>query len=189
MLYIDVIRPSLEILTLCTANYLFLSWTNLTFFVSINTHTHSEALCSVEEKALGCTEPVTEITSRSRKLMLLWSRSRLVRRADILTAIWADCLDNGILYISHLCRPPWPVTGIALFLLFYFLTDTLYISTYVNVYIYIIMNDPKYLTIHTVYVSTLICPLKMTESVVYLLTYVSTGVKFWSVMSIVYHTT
>jgi hypothetical protein len=29
--YIDVIRPSLEILTLCTANYLFLSWSNLTF--------------------------------------------------------------------------------------------------------------------------------------------------------------
>jgi hypothetical protein len=49
MLYIDVIRPSLEILTHCAANYLFLSLSDLTFFV---THTHIEALCSVEDKAL-----------------------------------------------------------------------------------------------------------------------------------------
>jgi hypothetical protein len=57
-----------------------------------------------------------------------------------------------------------------------------------GVYTYI-MNDKAYLTIHIVYVSTLICPLKMTESVFYLLIYASTEVKFLSVMSIGYHMT
>jgi hypothetical protein len=52
MLYIDVIRPSLEILTLCTANFLFLSLSNLPFFVTIKTQTHIGALCSVEDNAL-----------------------------------------------------------------------------------------------------------------------------------------
>jgi hypothetical protein len=55
MLYIDVIRASLEILTLCTPNYLFLLLTKLDFFfvtIKTHTHTHIEALCSVEYKAL-----------------------------------------------------------------------------------------------------------------------------------------
>jgi hypothetical protein len=40
------------------------------------------------------------------------------------------------------------------------------------------MNHKTYLTIHTVYVSTSTCSLKITVTVVYVLTYVSTEVKF-----------
>jgi hypothetical protein len=84
-------------------------------------------------------------------------------------------------------RPHNPIDFYGLlreYLYFYFFTylrDILYILAYVYGYMYIyiyIMNDKTYPMIHTVYVSTLICPLKMTESVVYLLTYVVTEVKF-----------
>jgi hypothetical protein len=46
------------------------------------------------------------------------------------------------------------------------------------IHTYYIINDKIYLTIHTAYVSTLICPLKRT----------SIEVKFWWIMPIGYHT-
>jgi hypothetical protein len=54
---------------------------------------------------MGFTQPVTEMSTRSRK-MLLQKRAWPVRRG-------ADCQDYGILNISQPYRLPWPVTGIA----------------------------------------------------------------------------
>jgi hypothetical protein len=90
-----------------------------------------------------------------RKLMFL------VRRADNLTAIWADCLDNVEFLTSH---NPIGLHGLLrrwlYFLLFYLLeTHCTYLHMCMGIYI---MNDKTYLSIHTVYISTLICPLKMT---------------------------
>jgi hypothetical protein len=106
-------------------------------------------------KALGFTQPLTEMSTRRKKLMLLGSRSRPVRRADNLTAIWADCLDNVGFLTSQPYRPPWPVTGIATFLLFYLLNSHIvHNSIRVWVYVYYAIDDKTYLAIHTVYVST-----------------------------------
>jgi hypothetical protein len=60
--------------------------------------------------------------------MSLWSKEQRVRRAENLTTIYEysrlsrQC---GILNISQLCRPPRPVTGIALL---YFYKRNLYLA-------------------------------------------------------------
>jgi hypothetical protein len=64
---------------------------------------------------MGFTQPLTKMSTRSRKIMFLGSKVRPVRRADSLAAICEQVLDNvGTLNISKPYRLPSPVTGIAL---------------------------------------------------------------------------
>jgi hypothetical protein len=63
--------------------------------------------------ALGFSQPLTEMSTRDRKIMLLGSNVRPVRRADNLTAI---C---GILNISQPYRTLRPFTGITLIFIYY----------------------------------------------------------------------
>jgi hypothetical protein len=61
------------------------------------------------------TQPLTEMSTRSRNIMFLGSKARPVRRADNLTAICEPIAwQCGILNISQPYRSPRPVTGIAL---------------------------------------------------------------------------
>jgi hypothetical protein len=62
----------------------------------------------------GSTQPLTEMSTRSRKIMFLGSIARPVRRADNLTAICELSRHCGILNISQRYRPPRPVAGTAL---------------------------------------------------------------------------
>jgi hypothetical protein len=51
--------------------------------------------------ALGFTQPLAEVSTRNRKIMSLWSRARPVRKADNITALCLDCLDNVGSLTSH----------------------------------------------------------------------------------------
>jgi hypothetical protein len=93
------------------------------FFVTINTHTHTHTHTLGRSVALRIRHHYTSlnfvmnkcsiyvilhsvqgpgVSSRSRKLMFLGSRSQLVHRADNPTAIWADCLANVEFLKSHI---------------------------------------------------------------------------------------
>jgi hypothetical protein len=51
---------------------------------------------------LGFTQPLTEMSTRNIKIIMFWgSKVRWMRRADNLTTIWADCLDNVGSLPSH----------------------------------------------------------------------------------------
>jgi hypothetical protein len=45
-------------------------------------------LWTLQNQALGFTQPLTEMSTRNDKIMFLGSKVRLVRRADNLTAIY-----------------------------------------------------------------------------------------------------
>jgi hypothetical protein len=61
------------------------------------------------------TEPLTEMSTTSRKIMFLRSRARTVRKSENLPpSLSLLCRQCGILNISQHCRPPQPVTWIAL---------------------------------------------------------------------------
>jgi hypothetical protein len=68
---------------------------------------------SSRNRPWGFTQPLTEMSTRSREIMFLGSRARPVRKADNLTTMWANCLDNikSLTFHNH---QPRPVTGIAL---------------------------------------------------------------------------
>jgi hypothetical protein len=69
--------------------------------------------------AQGFTQPVTEMSTRGRKIMFLRSGARPVRRADRFTAICKRFSRQcGILNSSQAYRPPRPVTGIVLLFLY-----------------------------------------------------------------------
>jgi hypothetical protein len=64
--------------------------------------------------------------------MFLGDRSRLMRRADNLTAMWADCQNNvEFLTFDNPIGLRGLLTGYLIFSLFTYLRDTLYISAYV----------------------------------------------------------
>jgi hypothetical protein len=76
-----------------------------------------EALCCKPEgcgfETLVLTQPVTEMSTRIKRIMFLGSKVLSVHRADNLapsvSRLFKRC---GILNISEPYRPPWPVTGI-----------------------------------------------------------------------------
>jgi hypothetical protein len=68
--------------------------------------------------ALGYTQPLTDMSTRSREIMFLGSRALSARKADNLTAICEQMSKQcEILNISQTYEPPRPVMGIALPLL------------------------------------------------------------------------
>jgi hypothetical protein len=65
----------------------------------------------------------TEMSTRNRKTLFLWSKVRPVRMTDNLAAICERLsVQHGTLNITQLYRPPRPVTGIALLLFTYLRT-------------------------------------------------------------------
>jgi hypothetical protein len=75
-------------------------------------------------RPLGFTQPRTEMSTRSRKIMFLGSKAWMMRRADNLpvSRFSRQC---GILNISQPYRLPQPVMGIALLFLYTYILSTL----------------------------------------------------------------
>jgi hypothetical protein len=65
--------------------------------------------------ALGFTQPLTEISTRKRKQMFLGSKAWLATIPPYVSQLFRQC---GILNISQPYRPPCPVRGIVLLLIF-----------------------------------------------------------------------
>jgi hypothetical protein len=79
---------------------------------------------------LGYTHPLTETSTRNRKI-ILESRTRSVRKAD-------NLMGYGILNISQHYRLPRPVAGIVFIFFFFYYLGSVFIRTSCNIIILIL---------------------------------------------------